>query len=135
MRARLIAIGLCLLAGCQDGKPKGELPPLNPVNGKVVRNGEPVAGGSVRFKIEPEDLDLVVSAEVKPDGAFELHSSHAQSQKNGLGAPAGTYAVTYLPPMGDQTQMKGPLPGPVELPQKVTIQGPTTDLVIDIGKK
>jgi hypothetical protein len=133
MRTLSIAIGLVFVAGCQDGKPKGELPPLHPVKGKVVKNGQPVGGGSVRFKIEPDDLDLVVSAEVKADGTFELHSSHAQSQKNGTGAPAGTYSVMYFPPMGDQTA--GPTAGPVALAQQVTIQGPTADLTLDIGKK
>ena len=51
MRFRGIALllGLTALTGCPDGKPKGDLPPLHPAKGKVVRGGQPIGGGLVRF--------------------------------------------------------------------------------------
>ena len=128
-----VALGLVVLFGCDGSKPKGELPPLHPATGKVVRGGQPVTGGSLRLQADPEDPDVVVTAEVKPDGSFELQTMHAQSQKRGPGAPAGTYRVTYFPPMGDQTA--GPTPEPVEVRQPQTIQAGQNSLTIDLGKK
>lgn len=131
---RLIAaLGLALLIGCTAGKPKGDLPPLHPAKGKVVRAGQPVAGGMVRFQPEPDIPDVVVNAEVKPDGTFELQTLHAVSQKKAGGAPAGTYRVTYYPNLGDQTQ--GPNPAPVTPAQKYTITEGPNDLTVEVGKK
>ena len=136
MRTRELAVvlGLAVLAGCTDSKPKGDLPALHPAKGTVVRGGQPVNGGAVKFHPDPEDLDLVVGAEVMADGSFELQTAHAQSQKKGPGAPAGTYRVTYFPPQGDQTQ-GGPSTAPVEVPQKQTIQAGANDLTVEVGKK
>ena len=132
-RGLAVALGLAALAGCDGGKPKGELPPLHPATGKVVRGGQPVNGGLVRFFADPEDPDVVVNAEVKADGSFELQTMHAQSQKRGTGAPAGTYRVTYFPPSGDQTA--GPTPEPVEVAQRQTIQAGSNSLTIEVGKR
>jgi hypothetical protein len=118
--------------GCNDGKPKGDLPPLHPVKGKVVRNSQPVNGGLVRFHTDPDDPDVVVNAEVKADGTFEVQTQHAQSQKKGPGAPAGIYQVTYYPPQGDQTA--GPNPVPVTPTQTHMIQAGENALIIELGK-
>ena len=135
MRRRLtLALGLIVALGCTDGtRPKGDLPALHPAKGKVVRNGQPVSGGLVRFFSQPDDPDLVVNSEVGPDGTFELQTLHAQSQKKAKGAPVGTYQVTYYPPAGDQTQ--GPSPEPVSPSQPQTIQAGNNDLTVEIGKK
>lgn len=58
MRNRTIVIvfGLTALTGCPDGKPQGDLPPLHPAKGTVVRKGIPVAGewsGSSRSRMSP----------------------------------------------------------------------------------
>ena len=127
------AFGLALLIGCDGSKPGGDLPALHPARGKVVRGSEPVGGGTVRFFADPDNPDVVTSAEVKTDGTFELQTMHAQSQKKATGAPAGTYRVTYYPLLGDQTA--GPNPAPVEVAQKQTIQAGQNDLTIDVGKK
>ena len=58
MRTRLLVIGLAVLVGCDD-KPKGDLPPLHPAKGKVVRGGQPVNGGSVRFQMEPDNPEYL----------------------------------------------------------------------------
>ena len=134
MRTRelAVALGLVIALGCTDGKPKGDLPALHPAKGKVVRDGKTVNGGSVRFHPDPEDLDLVVGGEVKADGSFELQTQHAQSQKKGAGAPAGTYRVTYFPPLGDQTT--GPSPEPITPQQTQTIQAGNNELTVELGK-
>src|SRR5262245_41723556 len=129
----LTVVGLVVLFGCDGGKPKGELPQLHPAKGKVVRGGQPVTGGSLRFFADPDDPDVVIGGEVKLDGTFKLQTMHAQSQKKATGAPAGTYRVTYHPPLGDQTA--GPNPAPVEVPQPQTIQAGSNDLTIEVGKK
>jgi hypothetical protein len=134
MKRRLaLVLGLVVALGCTDGKPPGDLPALHPARGKVVRNGQPVGGGMVRFFAQPDDPDLVVNAEVGADGAFELQTLHAQSQKKAKGAPAGTYQVTYYPPAGDQTQ--GPSPEPVSPSQPQTIQAGNNELTVEVGRK
>lgn len=135
MNVRPIAIAFALFAllGCDPGKPKGDLPPLQPAKGKVLRDGQPVNGGSIKFIAENGDLDLVVGGEVNSDGTFELHTMHAQSMKKAAGAPAGSYKVTYFPALGDQTA--GPNPAPIELPESVTIKEGQNDVPIEVGKK
>jgi hypothetical protein len=123
-------MALALLAGCDDGKPKGDLPPLHPAKGKVVRGGQPVAGGSVRFQVEPDSPDVLVTAEVTPDGSFELQTVHALSGKQGKGAPAGTYRVTYQPPLSENQS-----PPPIELSQTQTIKEGANELTVDLGKR
>jgi len=129
----LIVLMAILAAGCQNGKPKGELPPLRPAKGKIVRGGEPVGGGSVRFQAEPDVPDIVVTANVGTDGTFELQTIHATSQKKGVGAPTGTYKAMYYPPQADQ--MQGKLPAMIEAPQKQTIREGPNDLTVDLPKK
>jgi len=133
MRTLGLAAALAVLVGCDGSKPTGDLPPLHPAKGKVVRGSEPVRGGTVRFFADPDNPDVVLNAEVKPDGTFELQTLHAQSQKKATGAPAGTYRVTYYPPLADQTA--GPNPAPIEVAQKQTIQAGANDLTINVGKK
>lgn len=129
MRTRLLVIGLAVLVGCDD-KPKGDLPPLHPAKGKVVRGGQPVNGGSVRFQMEPDNPDVLVSAEVKSDGTFELQTVHALSGKHGQGAPAGTYRVTYQPPLAENQSAP-----PVEVPQVQTIRDGANELTVDLGRR
>ncbi len=129
----LLAGGLTL-AGCSDDKPKGDLPPLHPAKGKVTRGGAPAAGGSVQFKADPPKPgsdDLMVNAEVKADGTFDLETIHALSMKKGAGAPAGTYKVTFVPPQGAQQSGAGP----VAVPKPVTVAEGPNDLTIELPGK
>ncbi|HEX3146999.1 MAG TPA: hypothetical protein VHR66_02890 [Gemmataceae bacterium] len=132
MRIRIVGmvLGLAALTSCQDGKPKGDLPPLHPVKGKVLQNGQPVSGGGVQFRTDPETADLVISAEVTSDGTFELQTVHTISSKVGKGAPAGTYKVTYQPPLSANAA-----PMPVTPKQTQTIQAGSNDLTVEVGKK
>jgi hypothetical protein len=125
-------LGIMLLVGCQSDKPKWELPPLHAAKGTILRGGSPVNGGVIQFRPEPDVPDIVVNAEVKPDGTFELKTLHALSQKSGPGAPVGNYRVMYLPPtIGDQN-MAAP---PVLLPKPFTIKEGANEVTIELGKK
>src|SRR5262245_1588899 len=128
IRSLVATLSLAMLLGCQENKPKGDLPPLHPAKGKVVRGGTPVGGGLVQFQTDPAMPDLIVNSEVKPDGTFELQTLHALSQKKAPGAPAGTYTVTYLPPATDQNIV------PVIPAQTYPIQAGTNELTIDLAK-
>ena len=129
IRNASLVLALTVLIGCQDDKPKGELPPLHPAKGKVVSNGQPVSGGGVQFRTDPESPDLVVSAEVKADGTFELQTVHTISSKFGKGAPAGTYKVTYQPPLSANAA-----PVPIAPTPTQTIQAGNNDLTVEVGK-
>jgi hypothetical protein len=129
----LVILGVFVLTGCPGSTPKGDLPTLQPAKGKVLRGGQPVNGGSIKFHAEGGSLDLVVGGEVNADGSFELQTMHAQSMKKASGAPVGRYKVTYFPALGDQTA--GPNPAPIELPDTVTIKDGPNDIPIEVGKK
>jgi hypothetical protein len=126
---------LVALVGCQDSnKPKADLPNLHPAKGKVVRGGQAVSGGSIRLEAEPPTPDIIVSAEVKSDGSFDLQTVHALSGKSAPGAPPGTYKATFTPAFADQIG-GGANPIPVTPNQTYTIQAGQNDLTIEVGKK
>jgi hypothetical protein len=128
-------LGLAVALGCDSGKPKGDLPPLHPTKGRVVRGGQPVSGGSLQLQPDPAVPNVTVTAEVKPDGTFEVQTLHTQSQKKAAGAPVGTYRATYMPALGDQTQGAGANPTPVSPAQTYTIKEGPNELTIELGKK
>ncbi|MCI0701171.1 MAG: DUF4198 domain-containing protein [Planctomycetia bacterium] len=84
------AATMALSGGC------GSSPPAGPatVRGKLLFNGQPVAGGLVIFTPDPDrgGRGKPARAETGPDGSFLLlldHSSHI---------PAGWYRVSLMPP-------------------------------------
>ncbi len=122
-----------IAVGCEGGKPKGELPPLQLAKGTVVRGGQPVHGGSIRFQPEPNMPDIVVTSDVSPQGTFELQTIHATTQKKGTGAPVGTYHVMYYPPQADQ--VAGGLPALIEVRQTQTIKEGPNELTVELTGK
>jgi hypothetical protein len=111
------------LCGC--GKSQEDLPPLLPIKGKVVKNNQPVQGGSVMLK--PEDLqgDFMVIGNVDRDGRFELVTIRRDTRANGV--PEGRYFVTYSP--SDTTKPVSP----TTLPEPVRIDAATKELVLDLA--
>jgi hypothetical protein len=137
MKIQPTCLGLTLLAlaACSSAKPQADLPPLVPVQGQVTRASKPVTNGLLRFRLEPESpesRDWVISAEIQPDGTFEIQTVHSLSQKRAKGAPTGTYKVTYTS-SGDQTQ--GARLELLTLPQTVTIQSELKNLQVILPPK
>lgn len=131
------ALGLALVAalGCGGGSTQPPFGDLHPVKGVVKRNGQPVAGGSVRFTPDPDPGQFVVTATVGPDGMFTLATIRAtdQSGEQKPGAAAGSYKVLFIPGAGSQAA--GGYVEPVELPAPVAVKAGPNDLTVEVGKK
>src|SRR5262249_22670468 len=76
---------------------------LNPVEGKVLYNNEPIAGVLVTFHPKGADINTVLPVgQTKEDGTFTLSTGKQE------GAPAGEYVVTAVcPQQGERTGAKG----------------------------
>lgn len=137
MRTRVIvlAAALGLLAGCGGDKKQPDFPDLNPVKGVVKRNGQPVKGGAVQFRPDPDKPDFLINSEVGADGTFTLSTVRTTDSKGErkTGAPAGTYKVTFTPPLGDQTA-EGHI-NPIDLPKPVAVKAGDNDLTIELPAK
>lgn len=129
------ALALGLLSGCGSGAKQPDFPDLSPVKGAVTRGGSPVKGGAVQFFPDPANPDFLINSEVGADGTYAL-STVRTTDKSGErrpGAPAGTYKVTYTPPLGDQTA--GGAVSPIELTKAFTVAPGSNDIPIDLQKK
>jgi hypothetical protein len=138
MRAPLSALAALALfgAGCGDGGgSQPAFPELHPVTGTVKRDGAPVKGGAVAFAPDPAKPDFLINSEVGPDGTFELSTVRTtdRSGERKTGAPAGTYKVTFTPPLGDQTA--GGAINPIAVPKPVAVAAGPNTLTIDLPKK
>lgn len=121
------------LAGCGTGD-QPAFPELHPVTGVVRRGGRPVNGGAVRFTPDPDRPEFLINSDVGADGTYTLSTVRTTDKKGErkAGAPAGTYAVTYTPPLGDQAA--GGDVSPVMLPNPVTVKAGANDIPIDVRK-
>ncbi len=102
MSKRLIFLSvLCaMIVGCNSGKVR-----TFPVEGKVLCNGEPLAGALVMFHPIEEIPEIVTpNASVQEDGTFRLTTYTSED-----GAPAGDYVVTiyWVPPGGGAEEDRG----------------------------
>lgn len=133
---RLFLFGAALLVvGCGGEKGQPAFPELVPVKGVVKKGGAPVSGGVVKFTPDPDTAEFLVNAEVGTDGTFTL-STVRTTDKSGErkpGAAAGKYAVTYMPPAGDQTT--GGVALPVNLPPVTISKDGNSALVLDLPRK
>jgi hypothetical protein len=88
--------GLALALGC-SGRDVS-LPTTFPVTGSVVTDkGKPYAGGSLQFHPDSKE-DITVIGDIAADGTFRLRT--LKGSTNIEGAPAGSYEVTVIPPLG-----------------------------------
>ncbi len=92
---------ICLL-GCGRGE---EVPPVYVVKGRVLKNGQPVRGGQIKFAGVQETAAILVRGTVGEDGSFTLATTRGKTTVSG--APAGTYQVLYQPPRAG-TALKDP---------------------------
>jgi hypothetical protein len=94
----LIAMGaVCGFAGCGVGG--SEIPPLVPVTGTVLVDGEPAAGVNVTFNPTADTKSTGASGTTGPDGKYEL--MHRSGE---LGVEPGSYVVffsRYMMPSGE----------------------------------
>lgn len=130
----LLAVGP--LVGCgSGGKSQPDFPALGPVKGTVSRGGSPVKGGAVQFFPDPARPEFLINSEVGADGTYTLSTVRTtdSSGERKTGAPAGTYKVTYTPPLGDQTA--GGAINPIELPKTFTVTAGNNDIPIELPKK
>lgn len=134
--------GLFFGCGGGSGRPAGALPKLQPVQGQLLRAGQPVSGGSVR--LEPisqtptpdgaqSGKNLSIGGNVGPDGRFELVTLHTLSMQSGPGAPVGQYRVTYLPPASEKPEDQAAVQ-PITLPEPVTLQEGQNDLKLSLDR-
>jgi hypothetical protein len=98
MRLRFLSgwIGLALAVGCSGRD--ASLPVTFPVTGSVVtEKGKPYTGGSLQFHPDSKE-DVTVIGDIAADGTFRLRT--LKGSTNTEGAPAGSYEVTVIPPLG-----------------------------------
>ena len=85
----MICFALC---GCGDGGPV--YPPPVAVSGKVVLNGQPLTGGTIRFVPADPIKALPGSSAVQSDGSFKVTTSKPDD-----GLVPGKYTVFFDPPV------------------------------------
>lgn len=135
-RVFTFVLGMAICAGCRDGRPDGDLPPLYPVRGTVVLDNQAATGGgTIRFQPEPDLPDLSVTGVVNGDGSFELQTIHALSQKKGSGAPAGHYKVTFVPSDGGGRTAGRTTTNPVTATVTYQIQPGSNEMTIKLPKQ
>ena len=82
----LVTVGFVL--GCGGGAPAEKVPPLEPVSGKVMLDGQPAVGVSVTFF--PMEKGNPATATTDETGAYKLkHRTGAE------GTPEGNYQVLF----------------------------------------
>ena len=114
------------LAALASGCGKGErLPPLHPVTGQVVKNGVPVAGGSVTFTRIEDQSPLMINSLVDDTGRFDLAT--IQERNRLRGAPIGEYRVVYSPAVLGKDAF------PIEVAKLFQIAAGTNNFQIDLG--
>lgn len=116
-RLTLLLLAVAVTAGC-GSRPSTD-PKTYPARGKVVStNGQPAfVGGLVEFRstTQPHNASGLIGA----DGSFTLGTVGDRDRLPG--AVEGTFQVTLLPKLGDQTA--GPAgQQPYTLPQPVTVK-------------
>jgi hypothetical protein len=82
--------GLVVLMTCGCGGRAEVVPKLVPVTGKVLLNGQPIAGVSLNFVPRDQTKGTGAFGGTLPDGSYEL--MHRTREK---GVEAGTYYVTF----------------------------------------
>lgn len=133
MPRMLLLLALLAFAGCDSGTNQPAFAELHPVRGTVMRGGKPVAGGAVQFAAAPEDGSFMINSDVLPDGTFQLstvRTTDTQGERK-TGAPAGSYRVTYMPVVVDQTAGNVE---PITLNKEVTVEAKDNDLTIELPR-
>lgn len=120
------------LTGCGGDKGQPAFSELNPVTGVVKRNGQPVKGGKITFTMDSDKQEFGVNAVVGADGTYTLTTYRLtdSSGERKPGAPAGSYKVSYVPDITDQTT--GGSMDPIRLTAPVSVAAGSNTLNIDL---
>ena len=116
-----------LVTGCSSGPEKIVPPKTVPVQGSVMRKGNPVRGARVKFhpQFDIGKVKFLPYGETGFDGKFLLNTGAV-----GNGAPKGDYIVTVEMPVTDSDaygmetevdQLKGAYSDPAKSDWKVTL--------------
>lgn len=122
--------------GCKNGgREQPAFADLHPVKGILKRDGVPVKGGALQFFPEPDKNEFLINSEVGDDGSFNLSTVRTTDRagERRPGAPAGSYKVNYLPPLGDQ--ISGGQGTPIPIPGVVVIEARENTLELTLPKK
>lgn len=132
MRILALLGALVLVAGCGGGKDQPAFADLHPVTGVVKRDGQPVKGGQITFTMDADKQEFGVNSIVGADGTYTLttyrKTDNTGERKNG--APAGSYKVSYVPDIGDQTA--GGSMEPIRIPNPQVVVAGSNTLHIDL---
>ncbi|MEZ6143158.1 MAG: hypothetical protein R3B84_21550 [Zavarzinella sp.] len=125
---------LVLLAGCSGNSNQPEFGILHPVSGTITLGGNPVKGGTIQLNLEPDNTEFLINSEVSDSGKFELTTVRTtdSSGERKKGVAPGTYKVTYLPNLNDQT---AGYREPVVLPKPVVIEAKENILSLELPLK
>lgn len=134
-RTNGIVSAALILATCGCGgssQPQPAFAELVPVGGSVTRGPKTVSGGILQFFPDPKNDDFLCNCEVGPNGTFAVTTVRTTDSRGERkpGLAPGKYKIVYRPPLGNQAE--GGSQDTLELPNPVTVSGPTTDMKIDL---
>lgn len=117
--------------GCSKKSSSANVPQLHSVKGVVNKGGLPVNGGTLFIRPDQDQPNLMISANVGPDGRFEVVSMDTQDRdgKKRPGAPEGTYRITYAPPGQDQTV------APIDVAKAFAVETKGNEWTIELNEK
>jgi hypothetical protein len=118
---------LLTLCGCGSGSAAKNEPPLHPVQGKIVRGGQPVSGGRVEMRNQNDPNAPMMTADVGNDGTF--NPTTFRDGKAQVGIPEGSYEVTYL------ASKDGQMFDVIKLKTPFVVKSGDNKLEFDVGKK
>jgi hypothetical protein len=129
----LSLLGLMVL-GCGKGD---ELPHLYPVKGRILKKGQAVSRGQVKFSSPKDPTALLIKADVGKDGSFTLTTTKGST--TAPGAPAGVYQVLYQSGgdpgnLKDSARMKAFLPVTLTENCKVEPRESGNEFTFDLAK-
>lgn len=127
--AAAILVAVIGISGCS--KSDSDLPPLHPVKGVITTKGASLDKGSLMVRPETDNPNVVVVANLTPDGNFDLSTILVKdrSSKKHPGAPAGTYKLSYAVASDEQIP-------PIELKNPFVVEaGQNNQWTVDLADK
>ena len=117
--------------GCSSSTNQPDFGKLYPVSGTVMLNGNTVNGGVIQLKPDPDKPEFLINSEVSSDGKFSMSTVRTTDSSGAreTGVAPGTYKVTYIPNLLDQT---AGYKEPVVLSKPVVVEAKDNNFVIEL---